>query len=202
MPQTSHPFTTFKDAKILTYDELRALSAAQVPLASMPSCIDQYSIDEVSSIRVIQRFWRKWSEKLKHHQEYLKSSEAQAVAKYIAMGSQPPNNLHMRAILVSEGLELSLQLSSAKDLVSPLRKRVMAEIESIEDSDDRYDVLDDALHECTTVEDDLKEISSLMSEGNLKDLVAIGQVPEMSESRYFLFEIFNRLVLSFKLQDQ
>ena len=41
-----------------------------------------------------------------------------------------------------------------------------------------------------------------MSEGNLKDLVAIGQVPEMSESRYFLLEIFSRLVLSFELQDR
>ena len=87
----------------------------------------------------------------------------------------------MRAALVSEGPDLQLRLNSARDLIAPLRPQVMAEIESIEDSDDRYAVLDDALHNCRTTEDDLKEATTLISEKHLQALVVKGVVPDMSE---------------------
>ena len=182
MPPKSSPFTNFGDAKVVTYDALSTLSVTQAPMTASPGGIDQFSADDISSIGKIQQFWKKWSPRFKRHQEYLKSSEAQAVAKCIALGSRPPASLHMRAVLVSEGPALYLRSNSVKDMISPLRKRVLEGIESAEDSDYRCDVLETALHQCATIEDALKEITLMMSEDKMRALIATGRVPEMSES--------------------
>ncbi len=110
--------------------------------------------------------------------------EAKQVAKYITLGSESLTSLPMRAALVSAGPEVEQQLSLLKEKFSrlPLRKLLVSEIEEIEDCDKQYERLDDAIHTCTSIEEDFARVSTSVSETSIKALVRDGDVNKLGQS--------------------
>ena len=158
---------------------LSALQTASVPEGSelrndtveQDSSDDGYSQKETEAVSKIQVFWRTRISHLRRHRQYLRTIKAQLISKHIALYKLCSAALPIRACLLSEGVEVHLSLTSAREKLAASRKKIMVCVMKIEASDDQAEILQDLMHEAAQAETRLRDVAASMSEEVLMEVL-------------------------------
>ncbi|KAI9731582.1 MAG: hypothetical protein M1834_004702 [Cirrosporium novae-zelandiae] len=154
---------------------------------------EQYLKSEIEAVTKIQQFWRSRFSKLKAFRIFKQKPEAKAVAFFIALGAYKSTTLPIRVILVSQGVDLHLQLANAQKTLYELRKRIIAHTNDARLSIDRFDSLDEVLQRLPNIDDKLESAAEKMSRDHLTKQIERGNLAELQETLRDVEDIVNNV---------
>ena len=156
---------------------------------------DQYSIKETEAITKIQHLWRSVSLKIKNRRSYVSTPACRALAHFFNLGAQCADTVNsgdrkaMRKLLLSRGVELSLRLDTAKELLSTSQEATMACLENVEIAQGVYQSLDEILCHNRDAEALLDKAEEKMLDQCLVGLVNPGVLSLLQEALEAVEEI-------------
>lgn len=133
---------------------------------------ENYTQAETEAVCRIQKFWRARIPKLKQHREYMQSLEAKVFGFFIALGSRRSAPVAFKALLVTRGVTLQLRFPNFRETIAEQHKTIMSYFINTDLPDQLGEILDDALHLNSQVNEMLKTVMDHMSEERLGALIS------------------------------
>lgn len=190
-PQQVAPLTDIQRRAGVTIRSMDEIFALMRPSISSEPSMGALTSDvlppgrETQAIRQIQTWWRSRIPQVRQRRTYMESQDAKAIQFFIDLGTRHHAPIALRAILVSQGVAVYLQISAFREQIAQLRQRIMSCLLLTNTDIPTTDVpltetLDNAVHLIASLERDLKEASGVhMSPEILGREIENGTVDEL-----------------------
>lgn len=171
---------------LMTTPTTTRVSAQTAFPASLDDPQEEYTPAETEATTKILRWWRCYSRKIENRRSYMELPEARAIAHFISLGAECPATLTFidgvafRDIIISKGVEMSLRLAVAHDMISKLQKDAMTCVTNVKLSTGLFESIDTVLGRNREVESLLKEAEEKMRDEYLAGLIRQG-IPSVLE---------------------
>ncbi|KAH0558794.1 hypothetical protein GP486_004562 [Trichoglossum hirsutum] len=152
---------------------------------------EKYSPRDIESASRIQKFWRRFSPRLKDLRLWRKDPYALCVDFFITLGktvasksnciTTPRQRLEIRLALVTDGVNLQLELTKLEVRIKDLRDRTTAILENDNMSFEQMKGIDDISEDLRKIEERLENAKDSMAEDVLGELVRKGVVREVKK---------------------
>jgi len=175
------------------------LATANPPVALSTDRVGNYSPSEIEAIKKLQRLWRICSLRITERRTPMLLPKAQAIERFMRLGTQCPNTLAtrdkiaFRRCLVSEGVALSLRLDATITALRMLQSDIMNCVDKVEIAQGVDEAVDKILTGSREAENLVAKAEVLLSDDSLTVLVKIGKLllleQALKEMERFLEEV-------------
>lgn len=144
-----------------------------------PEAEDRFTTEQVNCIRTFQRLWRRHLEKVARRRSVLQSQTHQQVARFQQLTAvcHISHRVHMRLLLVTRGVQVSLSLNETRARFSALHKTVKSAMDNAVES--TYEKVGEAVSRTDEIREALDTAAEYFSNGELKEVIDNGDLEEI-----------------------